>query len=67
MEDNLRTVLSGELRREVRLDALPSLLELEDPIALLLESLASGTGDVCDPDLLQLSVDLGKLGFVSFA
>ena len=60
-------MFAGELRREVRLDALPSLLELENPLALLLESLAGGAGDLGDPDLLQLPVGLWKLGFVSFS
>ena len=56
-ETNLRTVFPRELRREIRLDALPSLLELEDALALLLETLASGCGarDL-DPDLQLLLV-----------
>ena len=44
-----------ELRGEVCLDALPSLLELEYALALLLEALASGRGGWdLDPDLQLL-------------
>ena len=74
MKNDLCTVFSRELRREIRLDALPSLLELEDAFALLLEALASGRGarDL-DPDLQLLLVvvtwieRLEGRGFMSLA
>ena len=74
-EAELHTVLAGELRREVRLDALPPLLELEDTFALLLEALSRSrrAGDL-DPDLqlllliwLRVGIWLDGRGFMSFA
>ena len=65
---DLHTVFAGELRREVRLDALPPLLELEDALALLLQALASSCrARDLDADLPRLSVRVGEFGLGSFA
>ena len=61
-----------ELRGEVCLDTLPSLLKLEYALALLLETLARGGGGWdLDPDLQLLlfvwSWRLDVRGFMAFA
>ena len=57
-------MFTRELRREVRLDTLPSLLELEDALALLLQALSSSCrARDLDADLLRLSVRVGELEF----
>ena len=72
MKNDLCTVFSRELRREIRLDALPSLLELEDALALLLEAVVGSRGarDL-DPDLQLLLLNflksLDSREFVPFA